>query len=160
MTANNIPEPDQPLCERCHQRPATVHICCGNTGETEDLCQECYEQDPEAAARQRREEELIRDGTCKYCGAPAETGSFTFDSLLSEEGELCETNEEADLLCEACSKDLAEFEDLHELPERGEYSFDDKVAMERRYQQLLERERQREQFMKERIANRKSKDAD
>jgi hypothetical protein len=29
--------------------------------------------------------------------------------------------------------------------------------MERRYRQLLERERQREQFMKERIAKRKSK---
>jgi hypothetical protein len=152
-----MPEPDQPLCERCHQRPATVFICNGNTGETEDLCRVCHEQDPEAAASRKRMEELIRNGTCKYCGAPAKSGSFTFDSSFGEKGDLCEASEKAELLCEACSNDLAEFEDLHELPEREENPFHDKAAMERRYQQLLEHARQREQFMKERIAKRKSK---
>jgi hypothetical protein len=31
------------LCEVCHERLATCHICNGNTGKSSHLCAECFE---------------------------------------------------------------------------------------------------------------------
>ena len=137
---------EQKICEMCHERPATCHICYGHTGATRDLCEPCYKQSTEAAGFQRHLDELIRTGTCEYCGAPAKTGSFSFSSVLMEESELW---------CQACGEDLAEFARRPEnaLPE--DFPFDDEAAQQRLSEQMADRERREAEFMKQRVSERR-----
>lgn len=143
----------QKLCDRCHERPATCHICYGHSGETKDLCEACYEQSasPVEAGFKKRKEELIRTGSCQYCGAPAKIGTFGFSAIFGEE---------VKLWCEQCRRDLAEFALRPEnaLPE--DIPFDDEAALERLSQQFAEREHRQKEFMKQRILERRSKDDD
>jgi len=91
---------DQKVCDVCHERPATHHICYGNTDESRDLCLICFEQSASLAELEsfRRSMAIFRDGKCKYCGAPAVGGLI---------GGVIEKR--SDLWCEACRLDLVEF---------------------------------------------------
>jgi hypothetical protein len=63
-------------CELCHQRMATVHTPTGEhsgANEWSDLCLFCYELRYKSRAQ----------GSCKYCGAPAE-GPVGYDLAPSE----------------------------------------------------------------------------
>ena len=58
--------PEQIVCEVCHERPATHHVCDANTGTSRDLCAECFE--PSASPEVRQFSAAVRDAHCQYCG--------------------------------------------------------------------------------------------
>jgi hypothetical protein len=108
----------------------------------------CFEQTASGPELEsfRNFDRLIRNGKCKYCGAPAAGGCG---------GSMPFAAQTLDLWCEACQRDLAEFGNM---PENAvpEFPFDDKVAQERTWQQHIDRERRQEEFMKQRVAQRRS----
>ena len=69
------------LCEVCHERPATNHICDGNTGKSSDLCAECFESSAPPEVRQSFA--AIREAHCQYCGGKACDGGTDFLALLT-----------------------------------------------------------------------------
>ena len=93
------------LCDKCRERLATFHstMCSGGETQTSDLCMTCWEQSatPEELASQRRFQEAVATGKCKYCGDPAVSGSFS--------GGLVTMEEQVDLWCESCRADFVEF---------------------------------------------------
>ena len=135
------------MCEICDERPATVFDCNGNTGESKSLCRTCYEQtlSPAELEPHRHFEEAIRDGKCHYCGGPASSGSMDSDGV---------TEQYTHFTCDACMRDLTEFASRPEnaLPARSD--FKDKLEEEQIYQQLMERKRRQEEFMRRRIRER------
>ena len=139
---------DEKHCDRCHERPATCHICYGLTGETKDLCETCYRASasPEELASSQQIQEAIRSGKCKYCGEPAAGGCGGFMPMLGEQ---------LDLWCEQCRQDLVEFASR---PENAipDFPFDDEAAQELVPQQLAEHERRQEEFMRWKISERRS----
>ena len=94
-----------------------------------------------------RVNEAIRVGHCKYCGAPAETGSGGLSS------DVCE---HFDLLCMTCSEDFAEFA---RRPENATPNVvpGDKEALRKAAAQLADLVRQRDEFIRRRVLQRKSK---
>jgi protein-arginine kinase activator protein McsA len=82
------------LCDKCHQREATVHLTFmfGGKMRKKDLCVECAPTDVQRDTQ--------RDAQCEVCGAPAATGWGT--SMLSADGT---KHEESHFLCEQCLKD-------------------------------------------------------
>jgi protein-arginine kinase activator protein McsA len=61
------PSPNDKLCEKCHERKATVHsnnILNGNV-QTIDLCNECFEASSPGA---KEFSTKARDARCEYCG--------------------------------------------------------------------------------------------
>ena len=142
-------EKDKRLCEKCHERPATCHICDASTGKSQDLCEACFQESalPEVLAGSNELKETIRNGKCKYCGQPATGGSGDTDPL----------GKRFNLYCKQCSLDLAEF---YQMPENDlpiDFSFDDPKKMKQRLQQHRELERRLKEFIKQRISKRKSK---
>lgn len=144
---------DQMLCQRCHEHPATVYMCDGNSGESKHLCEQCYRASatPEELASSDQFRDLVRNGKCRYCGAPAECGFGSFSSAAGENFEL---------LCRACHQDLGDFARRPEntIPDVPDHAaaFRDEEFMRRRLQQYADRERRQDEFMKQRIAERKS----
>ena len=63
------------LCDNCHQREATCHVCAieGDVTTSRDLCVECHElSSPEA----REFSVAQRDACCEYCsGQPCAGGT-------------------------------------------------------------------------------------
>src|SRR5579859_6348029 len=123
---------DQMFCQRCHERPATVYICDGNSGESEHLCEQCYREwaTPEELVSSDQFRDVVRNGKCRYCGAPAEGGSGSFSSAAGQDFEL---------LCRACDQDLEDFARRPEntIPDVPDYgaAFRDEEFMRRRLQQ-------------------------
>lgn len=141
---------DQKLCERCHKRLATFHICYGHTGESKHLCEQCYRESasPEELASSDHFRDIVRNGKCKFCGQPAVGGSGgSLEALIGRE---------PFLWCEPCRRDLVEFWQRREnaMPE---WPFDDKAAQERVSKQMADRERRQEEFMRQRVSERRSK---
>src|ERR1700722_7513903 len=92
---------DQKLCDNCHERPATNHICHGShAGEARSLCHVCLLQDSEVGSLMQRFNEAVRVGHCKYCGAPAETSFGGSHSALGDH---------FNLVCMVCFEDLTGF---------------------------------------------------
>ena len=145
---------DQKLCDNCHERLATYLSCNGNTGESKQLCEQCYRESasPEELASTDRLRDIVRNGKCSFCGAPAETGSGSFSSHQGEH---------FDLLCKACDEDLAEFYQQPEnaMPDVSDYgaAFRDEEFMRQRLQQHADLKQRQEEFMRQRISERKSK---
>jgi protein-arginine kinase activator protein McsA len=139
----------QKVCDICHQRPATLHLCDGHTGETRDLCVTCFEHSasPEELESHRHFEEVMRTGKCQYCGAPAVCGSMS--SVISGVKE-----EETHLVCEQCSQDLVEFTRHEEKVSPEDFDIEDETKMEKILEQLAERERRKEEFMRQRVKER------
>lgn len=97
---------------------------------------------------------------CKYCGAPATTGrAIGFPSLL-EVGFPSLAKKDFVLRCwerwcEQCAQDLAEFARRPEGARPASAPSDDVAAQERLSQQLAERERRQDEFMKQRVLERR-----
>lgn len=142
--------PNQLLCDKCHQRPATCHICYAHTGEKKDLCENCYAEiaSPEELASSRHVRDSIQRGKCSYCGEPAVGGSGGIMPLLGEQ---------LHLWCEQCRQDLVEFAQRPENAVPKEFPVADQAGMKRLAQQFADRERRQEEFMKQRLLERKSK---
>jgi hypothetical protein len=139
---------DQKLCDNCHERLATNHICHGHGGEGWSLCQVCLLQDSEVGGLMQRFNEAVRVGQCKYCGAPAETGFGGGFSLV--------VGDHFNLVCMACYGDLAEFA---RRPENAILHFEpgDEVALRKAATQLADREKRQDEFIRQRVLERKSK---
>ena len=143
---------DQKLCQRCHERPATHHICNANTGKSKHLCEPCYQEtaSPEELARSNHVREVVRNGKCRYCGAPAAGGSVgsSIPGVMDER---------PNLWCEPCRRDLVEF---LKMPENAiavvKWPFHDEAAQERISKQTAERERRQEEFMRRKVSERRS----
>jgi hypothetical protein len=72
--------PEQDICEVCHERPATHHICYGGTGKSSHLCDPCFEISAPPEARQQAA--MQREAHCEYCGGqPCAGGIDTFAML-------------------------------------------------------------------------------
>jgi hypothetical protein len=144
-------EKSQPLCDACHERPATHHICCvGPFKEViRDLCSKCYQQmaTPEERASDIRFNETIKNGKCAYCGSPAVTGSCSSSFMTGD------WKEEIHLQCEQCTDDLREF---YLLPENKIADFDpeDEESMARISKQFAEMETREKEFMRLKLKNR------
>jgi hypothetical protein len=70
----------QILCEICHERPATNHICNGNTGKSSDFCAECFESSAPPEMRQSFAE--MRGAHCQYCDGEVFMGGTDTDALM------------------------------------------------------------------------------
>ena len=139
---------DQKLCDNCHERPATNHSCYGGqAGEGRSLCQVCLMQDSEVGGLMQHFQEAVRVGHCKYCGASAEMGSGNYSSV---------TGEHFSLLCKACSEDFVEFV---RRPENAPLDFTpgDEVAMRKAVSHLTDLEKRKDEFIRQRVLERKSK---
>jgi hypothetical protein len=67
----------QKLCDACHERLATAHICDGNTGGSRDLCDTCFEAS--APEELRQSAAAARTAHCQYCaGQPCAGGTDLF----------------------------------------------------------------------------------
>src|SRR5208283_1655272 len=70
------------LCDNCHQREATCHVCAieGDVMTSRDLCVECQEaSSPEA----REFSAAQRDARCEYCGGEPCAGGTNVLALLT-----------------------------------------------------------------------------
>ncbi len=142
------------VCEGCHEREAVHHdIMCygGDVTEERHLCLECFKAlvSPEQFAAHRRASEIVASGGCKYCGAPAVGGSMSFGLPGVME-------EKTELWCEPCRLDLVEFDSR---PENAMPDFDveDEARLNEVSQQLAERSRRQEEFIRERVRVRMSR---
>ena len=141
---------DRKLCERCNERAATSTICNVSTGMSEHLCEPCSRElaSAEDLAFTDDLRQIIRTGKCRFCGQPAVGGSGgSLGALIGAE---------PFLWCDACRRDLVEF---WQRPENkiSELPFDNEAAQERFSKQFAESERRQEEFMKQRVMERKSK---
>jgi ribosomal protein L24E len=139
---------DQQLCDNCHERPGTNHICYGgSSGESRSLCQICLMQDSEFGGLMQRAHEALRTGRCEYCGAPAETGSGRFS---------LDDGEHFDLLCKMCEEDLTEFD---RQPDNAipDWQSGDETAKKQMLLQWTKLQRRREEFIRKRVLERKLK---
>jgi hypothetical protein len=94
----------------------------------------------------RHSMEVIRNGKCKWCGAPAVGGS-TGSSISGA------MEEQSNLWCEPCGLDLVEFGSRPE-NEIPDFPFDDKSAQTLAPQQLADYERRKAEFMRQRVKER------
>jgi hypothetical protein len=138
---------EQKLCDRCHERPATSHICYGgHAGEGRSLCAICIREDLEVGGLTQRFDEAVPVGHCKYCGAPAETAFGGSSSVLGDH---------FNLVCKTCFDDLSEFV---RLPENASlFTPGDKVAPPKMATHLADFQRRQDEFMRQRVLQRKSK---
>jgi hypothetical protein len=134
------------LCEKCGERPAVCFICFGATGESLHVCEKCDETTG-LNVLQVRLDDQIGKGSCRYCGAPAVTGSLNCSLSFAEESELW---------CASCFEDLIEFSKQQRVQE--DWDFDDDEQVKRFLERGEELRRAREEFMKERVARRKGSD--
>jgi hypothetical protein len=144
-----MPDKEQIVCEGCHERDATHHVCDPGTGGAKNLCAVCYEElvSPEVLASHRDITDAIRNGKCKYCGEPAAGGCGSSIPFLGNQLELW---------CEQCRQDLVEFLSR---PENAipDFPFYDEVARQRVPQQLAEHQQRQKEFMDQRVLERRRK---
>jgi hypothetical protein len=148
--AEPMADEDQKLCDCCHERPGTNHVCYGGADrESRSLCAICLRKDLEVGAMTQRADEAIRDGHCKYCGVPAETA---WGGSSSATGEHFHMN----LVCMACYNDLVEYA---RRPENAfpEFTFGDETARQKVLAHFADREKRQDEFIRARVLKRKSK---
>jgi hypothetical protein len=140
---------DKELCDNCHERPATSHICHGG-GEAEprSLCEVCLKQDPLVGGLMQQFAAAVRTGQCRYCGGPAETGSGSHSFV--------EGSSHFNLICMECAKDWAEF---IRRPENALAPFEkgDEDATRKYIAQFSDRQSRCDEYVRQQVAKRKSK---
>ncbi len=144
---------DEPpkLCDVCHERPATVHICYGdNSAAGKAICRNCFDQGSLPAEMEsfRRFLEIVRQGKCQYCGAPAFVGSGSLQSPLLPAGL---ENTIINRICEQCAKDQMEFYQLAENKRWEGFDKTDKVAWKKMTEWLQDHERRKQEFMAQKV---------
>lgn len=139
---------ERKLCDVCRERPASRHTCYGSTGETRELCITCFEQTASHAELEffRLSMDVVRNGKCRWCGAPA-VGGMTGLGIP----EVME--EQSNLWCEPCRLDLVEFDSRPE-NEMTDFPFDDEAAQAILPQQLQDYEHRKTEFMAHRVTQR------
>ena len=146
-----MPDQEKKLCDACHEREATYHrmISYPEGEQVRQLCAVCFDllASPDELASQKHIEESIKRGKCRYCGEPA-TGGSGWSSHVGDE--------QLHLWCEPCRQDLVEFGSRPEnrLPDDVP---EDEPAMEELSRRLAERARRKEDYMRQRISKRRSK---
>jgi hypothetical protein len=137
---------DKKLCDVCQKRPATYHTCYGNTGETRDLCMTCFKEtaSPEELEAYHQSRHMLRNAKCKYCGAPAVQSSMS----CGEAGVIEEKNE---FWCQLCLLDLAEFATRSENAIPDDFDIENEAKMKEISQQLADRTRRQDEFMRQRV---------
>ena len=75
-----MPTPAQ-LCEVCHERRATNHVCYAGTGKSSDLCDECFQAS--APPELRESAAGVREAHCQYCGGQPCAGGTDFLALTA-----------------------------------------------------------------------------
>jgi hypothetical protein len=154
-----MPKEYDMICERCGKHQATHHITRMFGGEqsiTTNICASCFQKDPSFAKLARKPDltELIRTGKCNYCGAPPDSGSVSSGVGGPDVVHLC---------CEQCRKDLEGFfarpENQPEVEDDDVSSMSDdefSARMSRLSDQRKEREKRKDQFMRMKVAQRRS----
>jgi hypothetical protein len=136
---------EQKVCDVCRERLATHHTCFGDTGEMRSLCMICFEESafPAEMETYRYSMEVVRNGKCRWCGAPAVGGSICsgIERVMAEE---------TDLWCEHCRAEFGSRPE-NEIPE---FPFDDEAAQAQVGQQLADYERRKVEFMNQRLKER------
>jgi hypothetical protein len=139
---------DHKLCDSCHERPGTNHICYGgDAGKSKSLCQVCLMQDLEVGGMMQRLQEAVQTGSCKYCSAPAETSFGASTSFLGDH---------YNLVCMICFNDLTEFV---RRPENAVLDFEtgDAVALRKTAMHLADMQKRQDEFIRQRVLQRGSK---
>jgi hypothetical protein len=88
------------VCEVCHERRATHHICYGGTGKSSDLCDECFRASAPPDVIQSAA--AARDAHCQYCGGESCTGGPDMFAMMT--GVL-----KAKYMCVPCSMEYHQF---------------------------------------------------
>ena len=171
------------LCDKCHQRAATVHLTFifGEKMQKKDYCVVCapseeqIKQGPSKAlgadwpndlltpAKQSQQAgegspTTIRESKCDYCGAPAVGGSGWGSGMWCADGTKIEENHS---WCEKCQEDLNKFNSRPEnrLPDfPADFDFGDPKAIEPVERLMHEIEERKKAFMRQRVAERKGPD--
>jgi hypothetical protein len=138
---------DQKLCDNCHERPATNHICHGGqAGEGRSLCPICLAQDSAVGGFMQRFNDAVGAGRCKYCGAPAELSwGASFSPVLGDH---------FNLVCRTCFDDLTGFV---RRPENAVQDFTpgDEVEMRKAVSHLTDLMKRQDEYMRQRVLERK-----
>jgi len=119
--------------------------------QTRNLCRSCFEAlDPSVDLASVNDiERDVRGGKCQYCGAEPTTGTVFY-------GIPDITKEEVRRWCAKCAQDLTEFANQPE--NKVPQDFDGQEAgMERASQFFSDRKRREEEFMRQRVAERRPK---
>ena len=74
-------KPHQIVCEVCHERPATQHVCNGGTGKSSEFCEECFRSSAPPEISQLAAEFLA--ARCQYCGSQPIMGGTDFLGLIT-----------------------------------------------------------------------------
>jgi len=109
----------------------------------------CWEQlaSPEELASQKRFQEVIRNGKCKYCGQPAAGGSFS--------GGFTTMQEQVNLWCELCQADYSEFMSRPENVLPDDFP-DDEAVMQQHHERLTVVMATADEYVRKRVAERKA----
>ena len=126
-----------------------LNACYGHMGETRDRCMTCFEQtaSPAELDSYRQSAQMLRNAKCKYCGAPAVGGSMScgIPGVMDEQNKFW---------CEPCRLDLAEFASHPENAIPEDFDVENEARLEEISQQLAERTRRQEEFMRQRVRER------
>ena len=144
-----MPSKSKMVCELCHIRPATRHKIYGDTGIIRAMCSACFEQEgtSEEVTALQADVRGLENAKCDYCGASAVSAT----AFTNPNG-----HTERQFWCMTCLQDLADF---NSRPENGltDFDVDDEIRLEQESIRLAERERRRDEFMRERVIARKQK---
>jgi hypothetical protein len=94
------------LCDACHKREATCHLCEGADGSMRplDLCNQCFED--REPAEQKRLRQAAQRARCKYCGGgPCVEWNF----LTNLFGVVVTDGAPTGFLCASCTEEYNQF---------------------------------------------------
>ena len=111
--------PEQILCEVCHERPATHHVCNANTGKSSHLCAGCFEAS--APPEVGRFSAATRDAHCEYCGGQPCAGGTDFLALVTGV-------QKTKFLCVPCSNEHNRFIQQQMLDEKPNLTRQEQIA--------------------------------
>jgi len=134
-------KPGQILCEVCHERPATHHICEGGTGKSSEFCDECFQSSAPPEIIQSALE--TRDAHCQYCGGQPCAGGTDFLALITGVQKM-------KFMCMPCSMEHNRFLQQQLQPDASRLSQQEQLAL------LRKLDRDADEHMKKWVADRGS----
>ena len=111
------------LCEVCHERVATHHICNGSTGKSSNLCEECFEKTAPTDIRASMAE--AHEARCEYCGSQQCIGETDFLSIGHGLPKL-------KFMCQPCSTEYHQYLKVHMLADAAGRSQAEQITAMRR----------------------------
>jgi hypothetical protein len=134
------------ICEICHERAATHHLCEPHLQRSRELCKECFDalRLPGMETWDRQYQEALKTGKCRFCGGPAVAGCGGSIPILGEQYQFW---------CEDCRKDLAEYSRTRRDEPRPEFSVTES-GLQRTQAWLAEEERKLQEYMQAKIGER------